>query len=138
MHEWALAEGVISTAVKAAEKEGLKKIIEIKIQLGELQQIEIGVFEGALNQIVREETPLLKDTKMTIEIEKAILKCRACGCEWPFEDSTKELDGDASESIHFVPEVAHVFIRCIQCKSPDFEVIKGRGVWLKSVEGERE
>ncbi|MDH5187030.1 MAG: hydrogenase/urease maturation nickel metallochaperone HypA, partial [candidate division WOR-3 bacterium] len=50
MHEWSLAEAVVATAIRAAEKEGLKEIIEIKIKLGELQQIEKEIFEFALKE----------------------------------------------------------------------------------------
>ena len=37
MHEWVLAEGVISTALEVAEREGLSEITAIKIKMGELQ-----------------------------------------------------------------------------------------------------
>ena len=40
MHEWALAEGVIQTASGVAEEQGLEKITEIVVRIGELQQIE--------------------------------------------------------------------------------------------------
>ncbi|MCK4571832.1 hydrogenase maturation nickel metallochaperone HypA, partial [candidate division WOR-3 bacterium] len=53
MHEWALAEAVISTAIKVAEEEKFKEITEIKIKLGELQQIEIEIFEFALKEIIQ-------------------------------------------------------------------------------------
>ena len=40
MHEWALAESILTTAIEAAEKEKLKIVTEIRISIGELQQIE--------------------------------------------------------------------------------------------------
>jgi hydrogenase nickel incorporation protein HypA/HybF len=135
MHEWALAEAVISTAMKAAEKERLREITEIKIKLGELQQIEIEIFEFALKEII--QPPLSRKTNIAIETEKAILKCRVCGHEWGFGDAIKKLSEEASESIHFVPEIAHVYVRCPKCKSPDFDVVKGRGVWIDSISGVR-
>ena len=42
---------------------------------------------------------------------------------------------EISEAIHFVPEMAHVYIKCKECGSPDFEVIEGRGVWLATIKG---
>ncbi len=45
------------------------------------------------------------------------------------------LDGEQLESIHFIPELAHAFMACPGCDSPDFEVIQGRGVWIEAVEG---
>jgi hydrogenase nickel incorporation protein HypA/HybF len=135
MHEWALAEAVISTAIEVAEKERISELAKIKIKLGELQQIDAEIFEFALKEIIQPQRSLLKKVKIEIEIEKAILKCRVCGQEWAFEDSIKKLAEEESESIHFVPEIAHVYVRCPKCKSPDFEVLKGRGVWIESIEG---
>jgi hydrogenase nickel incorporation protein HypA/HybF len=34
--------------------------------------------------------------------------------------------------------MAHVYLKCAKCGSPDFEVIKGRGVWLSTIKGERD
>ena len=76
MHEWALAEAVISTASQLAEKEGLKEITEVKIRVGELQQLELDIFEFALSQL---KTDKFKNTKFNIETVRAKLKCRVCG-----------------------------------------------------------
>ena len=40
MHEWALAESIITAATKIATKRKLKEIKEITVRIGELQQIE--------------------------------------------------------------------------------------------------
>lgn len=132
MHEWALAEAVISAASRTAEKEGLKAVSEVKIKVGELQQVELDIFEFALSQL---KTGILKNARFTIEAVKARLKCRVCGHEWTF--SKEELSGDSAEAIHFVPETIHAYIRCSKCGSPDFEVLQGRGVWLESIKGEK-
>jgi hydrogenase nickel incorporation protein HypA/HybF len=49
----------------------------------------------------------------------------------------KKLNEDESEAIHFLPEVAFVHTRCPKCKSPDFEITKGRGVTITSIKGEK-
>ncbi len=136
MHEWALAEGVVSTALKEAEKGQLKKIARIKVKIGELQQIDSELFRSLLEDVLRVEDARVKEAKLEYETEEAILKCRVCGHEWPFSDSKKELSEEDAELIHFIPEMAKVYLRCPQCKSPDFEVVKGRGVWVESIEGE--
>jgi len=135
MHEWALAEAVISTALKVSKKENFKGITKIKIKMGELQQIDIEIFEFALKEIIQPQRPMLRKAKIELETERAILKCKVCGHKWAFGDAIKKLNEEESESIHFVPEIAHVYIRCPKCKSPDFEVVKGRGVWIDSIEG---
>lgn len=130
MHEWALAEAVVSTTLKIAEEKGLKEVIELKIKIGELQQIDQEIFEFALSQL---RSPMLKNAKFSLETVKAELECRVCNHKWKF--NTKNMDHDVSEFIHFVPEIAHTYLKCPKCGSPDFEILTGRGVWLDSVKG---
>ena len=130
MHEWALAEGVVSTAVKIARAEGLSEITEVVVKIGELQQVEHDVLNFALEQLRK---PMMRDAKFVLETIPAKLRCRVCSEEWRF--SPEELSEEVSEAIHFVPEVAHVYIKCPGCGSPDFEVEEGRGVILASIKG---
>jgi len=130
MHEWALAEGVIQTANRIAEEQGLEKVVEVTIKIGELQQLEHEILEFALEQL---RTPTMKNAKFTLKSVPGKLKCRVCDEEWRF--SPNEIEEDASEAIHFVPEVAHVYISCPKCESPDFQVLEGRGVILASIRG---
>ena len=130
MHEWALAEAVIAAASEVAKKEGLREVTEVRIRVGELQQIDQVVFRFALSQVRKSE---LEGARFRIEKVRAKLRCRACGRAWVF--SKERLDEDTVEAIHFVPEVAHAYVKCPRCGSPDFEVLEGRGVWLLSVKG---
>jgi hydrogenase nickel incorporation protein HypA/HybF len=130
MHEWALAEAIITAVSQTAEKEGVKEVTEVKIKVGELQQIEIDILEFALSQL---KTAKLEKARFKIEIEKAKLKCRVCEHQWFF--SREKLDENAVEAIHFVPEIAHTYIKCPKCGSPDFEIVEGRGVWLETIKG---
>jgi len=130
MHEWALAEAVITAALEIAEKEGLKEISEINIRIGELQQIEADIFEFALSQLKSDK---LKNAKILINTAKAEFRCRICGTKWFFEKNN--VNKDTAEAIHFIPEVAHTYIKCPSCRSPDFEIVEGRGVWLENIKG---
>lgn len=130
MHEWALAEGVVSAATRVAEEEKLEEISEVTIRIGELQQVEHEVLEFALDKL---RTPIMKDAKFILESIPAKLRCQVCGEEWLF--SPDSLSEEISEAIHFVPEMAHVYLRCPRCGSPDFKVVEGRGVWLAYVKG---
>ena len=51
MHEWALAEAVITAAQQIAEKEKLREIREVNIKIGELQQVEEDILRFALSQL---------------------------------------------------------------------------------------
>lgn len=133
MHEWALAESIITTAVEVAEKEKLKKIREIDISLGELQQIEEEIFRFAIDEIIKSMN--LGDIKIVIETENAVFECNKCKHIWNFKKD--KLDETEAEAIHFLPEMAFVHMRCPRCGSPDFTVIKGRGVSITSIKGEK-
>lgn len=130
MHEWALAEAVITTVSQIAEKEGLKEVTEVKIKVGELQQVELEILEYALSQLKQEK---FDQTKFCIEKTKAKLKCRVCNHEWIF--NRKKMNEKTVEAIHFLPEIVHTYMQCPQCGSPDFEILQGRGVWLETVKG---
>ena len=132
MHEWALAEAVVSAVYDMVEKEGLKTVSAINLKVGELQQIDLGIFKFALSHLFSGK---LKDARVNVTKTRARLKCRACGYKWAF--SKNGLDESAKEAIHFVPEIAHAYVRCPACGSPDFEVERGRGVWIQSVKGEK-
>jgi hydrogenase nickel incorporation protein HypA/HybF len=130
MHEWALAEAVLMSARELAEKEKLKEVTDVTIRIGELQQVEPDILRFALSQM---KTELFKNAKFRILRAKSTLKCRVCETSWQF--SLKQLDSAIAEAIHFVPEVAHTYIKCPKCGSPDFEIVSGRGVWLENIKG---
>jgi len=132
MHEWALAEAVIAAATQIAEKEELKEVKEVTIKVGELQQVEKDILKLALSQL---KPARFKNAKFRIVKAKTELKCRVCENTWLFRKH--KLDGKTAEAIHFVPEVAHAYIKCPKCGSPDFEITEGRGVWLENIKGAR-
>jgi len=130
MHEWALAEAVISAVSEIAEREKLKEVLKVELGVGELQQVDSSIVEFALAQL---KTGKLKKAKFEIKIIGAELKCRVCDNMWAFKK--KELDQDVMEAIHFIPEIAHSYIKCPKCGSPDFDITKGRGMYIENVSG---
>ncbi|KUK81838.1 MAG: Zn finger protein HypA/HybF [Pelotomaculum thermopropionicum] len=140
MHEWALAESVVLTALKEAEREQLKEILSVKVKIGELQQIDPEIFKFALESVLKLYDPPpweLSIDKIELETDKSVLQCKVCGNRWNLGGTLAGLEHDQAEAIHFVPEVARVFAKCPRCGSSDFEVIKGRGVWIDCIEGEK-
>ena len=130
MHEWALAEAILATATEIAEKEKLKQVTEVTVRVGELQQVEREILRFALTQMKPEG---FRNAKFRFLKAKTELKCRVCGTTWQFKK--EKLDKATMEAIHFVPEVAHTYIKCPKCGSPDFEIISGRGIWLDNIKG---
>ena len=135
MHEWALAEGVVETALKAADEHGMDSVARIDVRIGQLQQIETDIFSFAMASIMAESDQRVRGASVDLRIEPATLECRKCSAVWQLDDDLEKLSEEESEAVHFVPELAHVYIRCHACGSPDFHVKEGRGVWIAGVEG---
>jgi hydrogenase nickel incorporation protein HypA/HybF len=133
LHEWALAESVVNTVVKYKAEKKLITINKVLIKVGKLQQIELDIFNSALSDISE-----LKNIncEFVVEEENVSFKCRICCREWDFERGVEKLDKDESEYVHFIPDVIRVYSKCPICGSPDFEVLKGRGVWIEYIEGQ--
>ena len=138
MHELALAEAVIRAALDTAARNDIARLTRIVVGIGELQSIEREVFEFALREVIPASEPRIAATRIDVELEPASFRCRPCGREFALADCEGSRDDEAWEAIHFIPEVAHAFVRCPQCESPDFEVTAGRGVVLRELEGETE
>jgi hydrogenase nickel incorporation protein HypA/HybF len=131
MHEWALADAVISTVERLYEENGRKRVLSVQVLIGELQHVEMEVFSMGLQNLLSER-PFSSDV-FHFETEKASFRCNACGSQWLLEEH-EDLGEEELEAIHFLPEAAHVYMRCPACGSPDFVLDKGRGVTIKYID----
>jgi len=135
MHEWALAESVVKTAAEYAGREKLRSVTEVSVLLGELQAIDKEIFVFALKELVNSSFKGLASCKFKIIVEPAAFKCKSCAKEFSLK-TLKKTDAE-SENIHFIPEMAHAFLKCPECGTPDFEVTAGRGVSIKQIKGRK-
>lgn len=131
MHEWALAESIISYIIEKVNEMDIKKILEVEIKIGELRQIDTEILSLALRTL--SENTLLEKAIFNISIEEAILKCRVCGYEWSYKEVKRKIEEQNIEAIHFIPEIIHSFVNCPKCNSMDFEIIKGKDVWIEKI-----
>lgn len=134
MHEWALAEAVVVKAAEVGREHGMAAVGEVVVRLGELQDVDRDAFAFGLSAI-QAQTPLMAGTVFRFETEAAELHCRPCGRTWLLGNSKASMSEDDLEAIHLLPETIHVYVACPACGSPDFAVVKGRGVSLGSVQG---
>ena len=138
MHEWALAESIVCAVNEEAERELLSELSLIKIKIGELQQIDMEIFNFALESVLPLSRLPLDMGKLAVEIQQSILQCQVCRRQWNYREALEKLPEDDVEAIHFIPEMAHIYVRCPECGSPDFTIAEeGRGVWIDSIEGVR-
>ncbi len=127
MHEVALMEAVVKMASQLAEHKEIDEVRAVHIKSGGLQNMDDDSLRFIFERLRKGR---IKDAELIIEKIPAELRCNACHNVWVFDKSG--LDDDSLESIHFMPELVHAFERCI-CGSRDFEILKGRGIWLAGV-----
>jgi hydrogenase nickel incorporation protein HypA/HybF len=135
MHEFALADAVVKAAVRAAREAGIDRVEKITVRVGELQRIEIELFEFSLAEVLPAADPVLAGVRFVVEPEPVAFHCRVCEGRFGTADLGEEGDPDSAEAMHFLPELAHAFVRCPGCGSPDFDIVAGRGVTLEKIEG---
>lgn len=134
MHEWALSDSVAAAAVEVSKKEHLKNVSEITVVLGEAQNIAKDIFADIFNE-VKKNYPGIEAAALIIEDEPALMDC--LNCSNTFGINHNKLDHETSEAIHFLPEMAKLYIKCPKCGSPDFKIKQGRGVYIKEIKGDK-
>jgi hydrogenase nickel incorporation protein HypA/HybF len=130
MHEWALADAVIEATSSALGSRDPACLRGVTVTVGELQAIDHEVFSFALRTL-QEERPF-RSAVYRLETEPARFRCGSCAREWSLAEASS-IDAQTREAIHFLPEVAHAFLRCPSCGSPDYRVESGRGVSIASL-----
>lgn len=135
MHEWALAEAVAHAIKEEVDRCGLRAVTMVTLRIGELQMIDLEIFLSALRETSLIYGLPLDMQNVKIEKEPGLFRCRTCGQRFGLE-RVREMGFEEVESVHFLPEIVHAFIKCPSCNSRDFEFQGGRGIFLESIEGE--
>jgi hydrogenase nickel incorporation protein HypA/HybF len=131
MHEWALADAVIESTAAALAGRDPSCLRAVRVLIGELQAIDREIFGFALTTLLAERP--FREAVYGIETEPAAFRCEKCEREWALAE-TRDLTDETREAIHFLPEAAHAFVRCPGCASPDYRIVRGRGVSIASID----
>ena len=113
MHEIRIAEDLSAIVLDAARKENLSKVTKVNISFGQLVQIVPDIFEFAFRETVRDS--IAEDAEVDIEILPVKMKCKNCGSDFQVKEN---------------------LFACNICSSTDLEIIQGKELFIKSIEGE--
>lgn len=106
--------------------------------------LELDILEFALKELSK--MTALEKSRFSFKKEKASFKCRSCGNEWTFGESSQILEetyileepqGERESPLHFIPDLAQVLMKCPRCRSRDFEVISGKDIKITKITLER-
>ena len=113
MHEIRIAEDLSAIVLEAAIKEKLSKVTTVNISFGQMVQIVPDIFKFAFRETVRDSVAM--DAELDIELAEIKLKCRNCGHDFQPEDN---------------------LFSCRICHSHETDIIQGKELFIKSIEGE--
>lgn len=113
MHELRIAEDLAKTVFEIAASNRLTKVTKLNLAFGQMVQIQPDIFESGFRMLVK--GTVASGAELEIEILTVKIKCNSCGAEL------------------MVPE-RNFF--CSKCRSTDLEIIQGKELFIKSIEGE--
>lgn len=113
MHELSIASALSEIVVETGLKGDLEKITKVNIVVGEMIQIVPEIFEFSFRECVR--GTIAEDAELEVEIISTRVKCSNCESEFQ------------------LPEMS---FSCIYCGSVEIEIINGKELFVKSIEGE--
>ena len=114
MHEIRLATDLARIVTEAAFRENLTRVTRVYIQFGELIQVVPDIFRFAFAEAVNGTKA--EQAEVVLEIVPIALRCNICRKEFRINDLT---------------------FRCMNCQSVDLEIIHGKEMFIKSMEGEK-
>ena len=113
MHELAITEGIMEAAVPAAKEAGAKRILEIRLKIGELSGVMPECIQEYFN-IVSQGT-IAEGARLKVEKIPVSIKCPDCGFEGTIDRKK---------------------IRCPECAGINFKITAGREYFVDSLEVE--
>ena len=113
MHELAITEGIMEAAIPEAERFGAKKILEIRLKIGELSGVLPECIQEYFNIVSR--GTIAEGARLAVEKIPITIECHACG-----------YDG----------EIPKRKIHCPRCDSSEIKIKSGREYFVDSLEVE--
>lgn len=113
MHEIKIAKELSGIVLEVASREKLSKVTRVNISFGQMIQIVPDIFDFAFRETVK--CTIADDAEVSVEIIPVRLCCRNCRNE-------------------FIPD-GYIFL-CSKCDSSEIDIINGKEIFVKSIEGE--
>ena len=113
MHEIRISADLVSIVLEAAQSEKLREITKVNVSFGQMIQIVPDIFRFAFMEAVK--GTIEEHAELCIEIIPVRMQCRICGDEF---------------------NVKEKLFACSSCGSVDLEILTGKELFVKSIEGE--
>ena len=142
LHELSIAQNIVDSVLAEAGSRGAKRVLELRINVGELMQIDRKALRFGLKLLLT--GPVLGGAQVSLRVRRASFSCRRCNSEWDMSEAKRQLQKVRPEllvrepesrelPLHFFPYLYAAFIRCPRCGSSDAEVKDGKDVEIASL-----
>ncbi|MHA1732610.1 MAG: hydrogenase maturation nickel metallochaperone HypA [Promethearchaeota archaeon] len=120
MHEFSLAQQILSTCLATAEHySSVKKISKVLVQVGEFTLIVPETLRYCFAIVTKGS--IAEGARLEIEKVPGKIRCNKCGYE-----GVAEYDEN-------LPHIGLKLFECKKCKSPDTTIIEGREMKIKNM-----
>jgi hydrogenase nickel incorporation protein HypA/HybF len=113
MHELKIAQNLAGIVLEVASREKLSEVTVVNIVFGRMIQVVPDIFDFAFRECIR--GTIASDASLNIEVLPVKTRCTGC-----HEETLTEESG----------------FRCTKCGSANLEIIQGKEIFVKSIEGE--
>ncbi len=113
MHEVAIVNDLFRIIQEVAEKEQIKRIDKVHFSIGKMMQVVPDLFRFAFDSA--KEGTIADQADLEIEFLPVKMRCKDCQNEF---------------------EVEKNMFKCPECASTELDLIQGKELYIKSIEGE--
>ena len=114
MHELGIVKNVVEQVEKVAKENGVKKVLKLNMEIGEVSSIVPELFTDAFEWL-KKRTDTMQETELNLVILQGISYCRSCRKTYETTKYAKE---------------------CPYCKGNDTYLVTGNEINIKDIEVE--
>lgn len=115
MHETAVVEGLMSILLAQAAEHGIGHIDVVRLKIGRLRGLDSRLIRSGFEMFA--EGTIAEGARLDIDEVAVEARCHACGAIWA---------------------VQHYRFECPACGGNNAEVLKGRELYIESLDGHRD
>jgi hydrogenase nickel incorporation protein HypA/HybF len=123
MHEFSISDEIVRTAFDTVEKNGVKKVLSIQLEIGELTLLNVEQVTFWIDELFKGS--VAEGAKVKVKTIKARIKCESCG-------NKGGITPDQQDPFqHFIP------YSCPKCGSFEIKIEKGKECILRKIQAMR-
>lgn len=129
MHEFSVAQSIVSTILEVAHSHGAKRIVGVQLEVGEVALVNMQQLGWYLDMLTQDT--MAKGMKVNVISVPVRVHCQGCGYEGPLKEGS---GGDSDDPTHSsIPG-----FDCPRCGGSDTVITSGRDLRIKDIEVEYE